>query len=162
MSHLSWRGGDVDAMREHETTKFEVTARPQAVHDARDRVRKTLADWGFDTIADELILCLSEVLTNSITHAAHSDTVTVCAWCKGALVHVEVVDCDKRLPQPRVPAEVMLSAPPLTGPQLEEHGRGLYLLEALSSRWGITTKPPGKCVWFEKDTEPDPLIGVSE
>jgi anti-sigma regulatory factor (Ser/Thr protein kinase) len=149
-------------MREHETTQFEVAARPQAVRDARDRVRKTLADWGFDAIADELILCLSEVLTNSITHAAHSDTVTVCTWCKGTLVHVEVVDCDRRLPRSRVPVEVALSDPMSAGHQLEEHGRGLYLIEALSSRWGVEIKPPGKCVWFEKDAEPEPLIGVSE
>jgi serine/threonine-protein kinase RsbW len=125
-------------------------------------VRKTLADWGFGSIADELILCLSEALTNSITHAAHGHTVTVCTWRKDALIHMEVVDCDRRLPRPSVPAEVMLPGPPPAGYQLEEHGRGLYLIEALSSRWGVETKPPGKCVWFEREAVPEPLIGVLE
>lgn len=147
-------------MGRYEATQFAVTARPEAVREARDALRKTLADWGFGAVADELVLCLSEALTNAITHAAHGDTVTVCAWHKGALVHVEVVDCDQRPPRPKVPAEVALSDPPPADHQLEENGRGLYLIDALSSRWGVERKPSGKRVWFEKDAEPEPLIGV--
>jgi anti-sigma regulatory factor (Ser/Thr protein kinase) len=148
-------------MQQHQAAQFSVLARPEAVREARDAVRKRLTDWGFGAIAEELILCLSEALTNAITHAVHGETVTVCAWSDHAVVHVEVMDCDGRLPRAEVPAEVTLPEPPPPEHQLEEHGRGLYLIEALSSRWGVEAKPPGKCVWFEKDTEPEPLIGVA-
>ncbi len=30
-------------------------------------------------------------------------------------------------------------------------GRGLRLLDLLSSRWGVRPDPPGKVVWFELD-----------
>jgi anti-sigma regulatory factor (Ser/Thr protein kinase) len=148
-------------VRQRGTARFDVPARPEAVREARERVRKTLTDWGFGAVTDELIVCLSEALTNSITHALNGDTVTVRAWRDGALVRVEVVDCDRRPPQPEVPTEVALPDPPPPDHQLEEHGRGLFLIEALSSRWGVESKPPGKCVWFEKDAQPEPLIGVA-
>jgi anti-sigma regulatory factor (Ser/Thr protein kinase) len=147
-------------MQNQETASYEVPAVPEAVRDARDWVAKTVTDWGFGAIADDLTLCLSEALTNSITHADHGDTVTVRAWSEEAMVHVEVVDCDRRLPQPKVPAEVDLHDPPPSGHRLEECGRGMYLINALSSRWGFEAQPPGKCVWFERDTEPELLIGV--
>jgi anti-sigma regulatory factor (Ser/Thr protein kinase) len=31
------------------------------------------------------------------------------------------------------------------------HGRGLFLVDALSSRWGVDSEEPGKRVWFELD-----------
>ncbi len=35
---------------------------------------------------------------------------------------------------------------------LAEHGRGLFLVESLASRWGINRRvPTGKSVWFELD-----------
>lgn len=33
----------------------------------------------------------------------------------------------------------------------DEHGRGLLLVDALSSSWGVDARPPGKSVWFQLD-----------
>lgn len=138
----------------HEAVKFEVPAQPRSVRDARDRMHKIVTGWGFGLIADDLILCLSEALTNSITHAKHGGAVTIQAWRHGTMVHVDVLDRDQRSPRLTVPVEAALpsSLPPERQP--EDHGRGMYLIATLSSRWGVETRPPGKCVWFEKDTEP--------
>jgi anti-sigma regulatory factor (Ser/Thr protein kinase) len=32
-----------------------------------------------------------------------------------------------------------------------EHGRGLQLVRALSSRWGVREDPAGRTIWFELD-----------
>jgi anti-sigma regulatory factor (Ser/Thr protein kinase) len=147
-------------LQEHEEVIFDVPARPDAVRDAREAVCKTVTDWGFGSIADDLILCLSEALTNSITHAAHGRTVAVLVRRDGPMVHIEVVDCDDRRPKSIVPAEVKLPDPPPARHQPVERGRGMFLIEMLSSRWGVELRPPGKCVWFEKDATPCP-IGVA-
>lgn len=134
-----------------DAVRFEVPAQPRSVRDARDRMHKIVTGWGFGLIADDLILCLSETLTNSITHSGHGGSVTVQAWRRGTMVHVDVADRDGRSPRLVVPAEAELPGPLPPGSQPEDHGRGMYLIAALSSRWGVETRPPGKCVWFEKD-----------
>ncbi|WP_078491195.1 ATP-binding protein [Streptomyces sp. SPB074] len=145
-------------MDEREEVIFDVPARPDAVRDAREAVCKTVTEWGFGSIADDLIVCLSEALTNSITHAAHGETVAVLVRREGPMVHVEVVDCDDRRPTSIIPAEVQLSDPLPTRHQPMDRGRGMFLIKMLSSRWGVESRSPGKCVWFEKDAC---LIGVA-
>jgi hypothetical protein len=56
-------------------------------------------------------------------------------------VQVEVRDAtpDARRLQPPDPARA--------------RGRGVHLVEALSSRWGWTADPPGKVVWADVPTE---------
>jgi anti-sigma regulatory factor (Ser/Thr protein kinase) len=34
---------------------------------------------------------------------------------------------------------------------LDERGRGLLLIDALASRWGVQSQPDGKTVWCELD-----------
>jgi Stage II sporulation protein E (SpoIIE)/GAF domain/Histidine kinase-like ATPase domain len=50
---------------------------------------------------------------------------------------VEVHDQDMRLPRVR------------TATSSDEGGRGLFLVEQLSRRWGTRTTPTGKAVWFQ-------------
>jgi anti-sigma regulatory factor (Ser/Thr protein kinase) len=80
-------------------------------------------------------LLASELATNAIIHA-HSGFEVVASESHG-VVHVEVSDeSDIRLPQ-RAPKP------------LGVHGRGLYLLQELSTSWGVTYHRPGKTVWFD-------------
>ncbi|MGA5704576.1 ATP-binding protein, partial [Peterkaempfera bronchialis] len=74
-----------------ETAAFEVLARPEAVREARGAVSRALIGWGFGAIADDLVLCLSEALTNAISHAAHGETVTVVVRREDSMVHIGVV-----------------------------------------------------------------------
>ena len=84
---------------------------------------------------DDLLLCVSEVVTNAVLHARSAPTMTVAI--DGERVRVEVVDSD---PSPPVRRRRSLEA---------STGRGLLLLDDLTDRWGSTPAGDGKVVWFE-------------
>ncbi len=86
---------------------------------------------------DDLLLCVSEVVTNAVLHARTPSTMTV--RIDRELVRVEVADLDPTLPTRR---DHDVHAPT---------GRGLRLLEELASAWGAHVAAHGKVVWFELD-----------
>jgi hypothetical protein len=59
------------------------------------------------------------------------------------MVHVEVTDASSAHVQ-------AVSATPL-----QMHGRGLYLVRELSTKWGVILLPPGKTVWFDLGSSDD-------
>jgi anti-sigma regulatory factor (Ser/Thr protein kinase) len=130
--------------------QFVVPAEPAAVRIARDHLREIARSWGFAAVVDDVVLCLSEVVTNSVTHAHATGTIVVSAWHTATTLRVEVADGDVRGPHLRVPDEALDPRPALAR-ELDEHGRGLYLVQLLATRWGVETSSEGKCVWFEKD-----------
>jgi len=85
----------------------------------------------------DLLLCLSEVVTNAVLHARSAVHLVVRE--AGGRVRCEVADDDPTLPVARDP-----------GPTTPT-GRGLRLVEALSSDWGVDRRRDGKTVWFEVD-----------
>jgi DNA-binding transcriptional MerR regulator len=90
-----------------------------------------------DDVRFNLRLLVSELVSNSVRHGAADDgaTVRIRARVEPDRVHVEVMDggrFDWR-------AE---------GDDAEEHGRGLPLVAALASRWGLTFDG-GTTAWFE-------------
>ncbi|GAA3825692.1 hypothetical protein GCM10022226_53060 [Sphaerisporangium flaviroseum] len=107
--------------------------------------------WGPDDVIDDLILCLSEALTNALTHAVHGATLAVRVSRTETFLRIEVTDCDRRPPVLAIPVEVVLVGKQLPERLLEEHGRGLFLIDAMSTRWGIEPRCPGKVFWFERD-----------
>lgn len=84
---------------------------------------------------DDLLLCVSEVVTNAVLHARSAPTLTVSI--DGQRVRVEVADTDPSLPVRR---ERSLTS---------STGRGLLLLDDLTDDWGTTPVTGGKVVWFE-------------
>jgi hypothetical protein len=44
--------------------------------------------------------------------------------------------------------------PRLFPPVEQENGRGLALLDAIATRWGMQARSQGKTVWFELDLSP--------
>lgn len=85
----------------------------------------------------DLLLCVSEVVTNAVLHARSAPRLTLTQH--GDVVRVEVVDDDPHLP---VRVGHGLSAPT---------GRGLHLLDRLTTAWGADARDGGKVVWFELD-----------
>ncbi len=85
--------------------------------------------------ADTVALLVSEVATNALVHGTGRVRVRVRATRGG--LRVEVHDEDDQLPSRR-------QATPL-----DEGGRGIALVDALSSGWGAERTPDGKTVWFE-------------
>ena len=89
---------------------------------------------------DDVILATSEVVTNAILHG--EGPVRVRAWMANTAVHVEVGDAGRGNPQPA------------TGiGNDDEAGRGLFIVDMVTTRWGAlpTIPGPGKTVWFEVD-----------
>ena len=84
-----------------------------------------------------LLLCLSEVVTNAVLHARTPLSVTVSVSDADGTVRVEVADQSHVQPVRRRFAEVSPT------------GRGLHLLDRLTTDWGIEPSLSGKTVWFE-------------
>ncbi|ADI09635.1 regulatory protein [Streptomyces bingchenggensis BCW-1] len=109
---------------------------------ARDMVASLLEAAGHGASVDAARLLVSELVTNVWQHA---DTcqLTVETTIDGASITVRVTDGDFRNTPPM----------PHSFPEVgDEHGRGLALVDALATRWGVTVhggrEPARKSVWF--------------
>ena len=86
--------------------------------------------------ADALALMVSEVVGNAVEHGDGSVTVEVMST--GSRIRVEITDGGAGVPE--------LRSAPTDAPS----GRGLGIVDALSSSWGWEGRPDGgKAVWFE-------------
>jgi serine/threonine-protein kinase RsbW len=107
--------------------------KPESIRRVRADLRRVLDGC---PVADEAILCASELAANAALHSESrkpgaSFTVRVQA-SPGALVLIEVGDDG--------------------GPWIETQpdsveGRGLDIVRALAAGWGVITTPKGRCVW---------------
>jgi anti-sigma regulatory factor (Ser/Thr protein kinase) len=90
----------------------------------------------------DLELLVTEVVTNAVRHGGRgaADEIVVRMWADGG-VHVEVVDTGSPFEPPAGPERVQPSA----------SGWGLFLLDRLTSAWGVEAEPGGKKVWFDLD-----------
>jgi serine phosphatase RsbU (regulator of sigma subunit)/anti-sigma regulatory factor (Ser/Thr protein kinase) len=112
-----------------------------AVPAARRFVRETLTSWqvpGCDDMLANAELLTSELVTNAVLHA--ETPVRVTCRAHGCEVEVSVLD---RQPECTIPG-----VPGRTADADREAGRGLVLLAALASSWGVTYAPAAKAVWF--------------
>jgi Histidine kinase-like ATPase domain len=125
------------------STPLVVGALPTAPSCAREVSRCQLAVWGRPDLSDAADLVVTELVTNAVLacqgHGQPAE-VAVRMLFSGTRVRIEVWDPDPRLPCPA--NEVTL---------LDESGRGLYLVDAMSGgRWGARPCPEGgKVVWAE-------------
>jgi anti-sigma regulatory factor (Ser/Thr protein kinase) len=116
--------------------RFTETFEPEAVTvgAARRFVIAALESGGLPL--GDVPLLVSELASNAVLHARSAFTVTIRA--DDRRVRVEVTDGNSRLP--------VLAAAPITALS----GRGLALLQALASSWGVEPRSEsGKTVWFE-------------
>jgi anti-sigma regulatory factor (Ser/Thr protein kinase) len=123
---------------------LELGALPTAVPCARLHARQLVWEWGLNGLAASTELLVSELVTNAVkATAGNDDQAAICLRLSGdnARVLIEVWDAD---PHPPVPKDG-------TPDPQEEGGRGLFLVEALSTRWNWhrTQESPGKVVWCE-------------
>lgn len=129
---------------------LELAALPTAVPCARLHAKNILHEWRMAHLADTVELLVSEIVTNAVRASADqarrcstSDQAvsvpTVRFWLtsNGNLVLIEVWDSDHRAPAPQ---SAGLDA---------ESGRGLLLVETLSTHWGSysLSRQKGKVVW---------------
>lgn len=95
-------------------------------------------------LSEDAVLLISELVTNVVIHGGAQARVSVTTDDGG--VRVDVSDDGRGRPQ--IPAPDPLA----------EHGRGLLLLEACATCWGVHDNHPGKTVWFELHTSTRPTL----
>lgn len=84
-------------------------------------------------LVESAILLVDELVANAVLHAR--SPVEVRARLDAARLHVEVADGSPQPPRLREP---------------DVGGRGLRIVDALASAWGVTpAEGDGKAVWFE-------------
>ena len=102
---------------------------------ARELVVSHCVAWGLESLCDDIALVVTELVANAVRHAGTDIEISVAPLEHG--VRLEVKDGSTRPLRPRA----ALSS--------DEGGRGLLLVDALSTRYGIVGEPDGKRVWVE-------------
>ncbi|MFE7119264.1 ATP-binding protein [Streptomyces sp. NPDC057654] len=117
--------------------------RPGWVHTARQAMRTALAAADRADLVDVAVLLTSEAVTNAVNASIGSgcsEPVTLYAeWDAKGSLRVLVHDGAPGLPKESAPTEA------------QENGRGLLLIGACASEWGVCAHGPGpgKAVWFQ-------------
>lgn len=112
---------------------------------ARQFTRQTVRRWHLNSICDDAVQIVSELVANAVRHgrpdSEGGDGQHGAVWLALAL-RPRTLLCIVRDPNQLHPT---LTAPQ---PMAEEH-RGLPIVSALSNTWGYTMTPetPGKAVW---------------
>jgi anti-sigma regulatory factor (Ser/Thr protein kinase) len=129
---------------------LELAALPTAVPCARLHAKNILHEWRVAHLTDTVELLVSEIVTNAVRasaeHARHRQdpgqavgvpTVRLWLTSNGHRVLIRVWDPDDRAPAPE------------TAGLAAESGRGLLLVDTLSTQWGCFApgNKDGKIVW---------------
>jgi anti-sigma regulatory factor (Ser/Thr protein kinase) len=107
-----------------------------SVREGRMFARDVVREWGLDGLVDDVQLGTSELITNAVRHAGTDLAVSLRLDTR---LVVEVRDSDPDLRHPGAALDHDL---------LATSGRGLHIVAAISSDWGVTSIPGGKAVWF--------------
>ena len=118
---------------------FTLPPAPQAVAEARERVMTLAEPFVEDRRLSDLRLVISEVITNAVRHGGDGDLL-IAVTPRPEFLCVQVTDTgDGFAPRPRAYAPD------------EDGGFGLFLIERLTRRWGLTREDNNTRVWFEFD-----------
>lgn len=138
-----------------ERTELALAREPYSPARARVVVREAL-DGGDESEVANIVLLTSELVTNAVVHPRGVADTLVCLRLAvyGDRIRVEVEDCGEGFDH------VMPVLPE------GERGRGLFLVDSFSDRWGYgrvqTDSGPRFRVWFETgwgQSEPDAAVG---
>ncbi|MEV5252717.1 ATP-binding protein [Streptomyces werraensis] len=116
---------------------------------ARDFTRQALYDWGWlpaatadrRAAAEDVLLVVSELVTNACLHAEGPDLLTITSDRK--VIRLEVTDRGTGQPSPRTPHRAGRPG-----------GHGMFIVQRLCLDWGVQRTPDvaGKTVWAELGT----------
>jgi DNA-binding NarL/FixJ family response regulator len=134
---------DVASDQTHDTASLELPGEQIAPREARAVVRDLLHRWGFRDLVDEATVVVSELVANAVEHAGSVCTVLV-ERAEGS-IRIEVRD---EGPRADLPGATPGTAP---GPVSRdaERGRGLMIVSALATEWGVDATERSKSVWVE-------------
>ena len=113
-----------------------VPGTPESVGAARRTIVRQLEAWGLDAVVDDMQLVASELITNAVRYGA--DPVEFRLSVLEGRLRLEVSDANTTdIPQPRQAADH------------ESTGRGMPLIDALTTGWGAQVTGTRKVVWAE-------------
>ena len=122
--------------QESRQMRLELIPELQCVARARRFLLNTLLAWDVPALYPDAVTVVSELVTNAITHAPAPGELTLSLLPN--VLRVAVTDAGAGAPEPRQASST------------REGGRGLYLVNALTSAWGMDPLPDGgKVVWAE-------------
>ncbi|MBV2151442.1 ATP-binding protein [Kitasatospora sp. SUK 42] len=125
-------------------TVAKLPYKPQSASVARTLVRRKLADWELERLADEAELVVTELVSNAVkTGCLTTMRVSIAQVTNqaGHAVRISVRDGSRALP-------VLISAA-----HDAESGRGLALVDRLAVIWGIDLEPHGKTMCADLHVE---------
>ncbi|WP_410536361.1 ATP-binding protein [Streptomyces sp. KL2] len=116
--------------------------RPESARTARRLVRSVLLTrWGLpEALTEDTVLLVSELVGNAVRHTG-AQSLGLRLRRQPGRIRVEVRDPSRGLPC-LLPVH-----------ELDVSGRGLFLVDHLSDRWGVDLLPLGKTTWFELRAE---------
>ncbi|MEV2213682.1 ATP-binding protein [Streptomyces sp. NPDC050997] len=113
---------------------------------ARDFTRQALHAWGWlpaagadqRAAAEDVLLVVSELVTNACLHAEGPDELRI--TCDNKVIRLEVSDKGTGQPSPRTPHRAGRPG-----------GHGMFIVQRLCLDWGVVRSPEaaGKTVWAE-------------
>jgi anti-sigma regulatory factor (Ser/Thr protein kinase) len=116
------------------TASFVLPPVSQSSSSARVALRGILGAWADEETRADAALLLTELVANGVRHARSPMQVQLTV--EQDVLRAEVRDSSPRNPVPRDPDEY--------------GGRGVLILDALATSWGVQGHPgSGKTVWFE-------------
>ncbi|MFF0113906.1 ATP-binding protein [Streptomyces prasinus] len=138
--------GENLVIQESRTTRkqwdVEFTSHPEEVATLRRVVALRLQAWDLPELVDTARLCVSELVSNVLTHVGIGTPGLLVLSANGVDLRIEVHDPDIRA----LPTVVLADAD-------AEGGRGMTLVDALADRWGVQLHEDHKVTWCELGTE---------
>ncbi len=113
-------------------------SRPESAATARRLAQVVvLRHWGLTPrMAEDVVLLVSELVGNAVRHTG-ARVFGLRMRRRRGWIRIEVRDPSRGLPC-LLPVQ-----------EMDISGRGLFLVDELSDRWGVDLLPRGKTTWFE-------------
>lgn len=105
----------------------------------RRLVTELLRQWGLPQLSEAARLIVSELVSNALRHAPGPTSYPLRVQRRGPSVRLYVADSSAAAPTILAPDE------------RAAHGRGMQMIAAVASAWGVEQQAAGKQVWVDVD-----------